>query len=71
MEQYHILERIGEGAHGVVLKAKHLQVYRNVKYHQMNYVWATDWGTSGTEENPTQETGRWYSKFGFEVCFFN
>ncbi|CAI8052514.1 Cyclin-dependent kinase 20 [Geodia barretti] len=25
MEQYHILERIGEGAHGVVLKAKHLQ----------------------------------------------
>ena len=26
MEQYHILERIGEGAHGVVLKAKHLKV---------------------------------------------
>ena len=26
MEHYHILERIGEGAHGVVLKAKHLKV---------------------------------------------
>ena len=26
MEQYNILERVGEGAHGVVLKAKHLKV---------------------------------------------
>ena len=26
MEQYHILGRVGEGAHGVVLKAKHLKV---------------------------------------------
>ena len=26
MEQYHILGRVGEGAHRVVLKAKHLKV---------------------------------------------
>jgi len=26
MESYHILGRIGEGAHGIVLKAKHIQV---------------------------------------------
>lgn len=26
MEQYSILGRIGEGAHGVVLKAKHIEV---------------------------------------------
>jgi hypothetical protein len=32
MEQYKILGRIGEGAHGIVFKAKHIQVacwYRN------------------------------------------
>ena len=26
MEQYHILGRIGEGAHGIVFKAKHIEV---------------------------------------------
>lgn len=26
MEQYHILGRVGEGAHGIVLKAKHIKV---------------------------------------------
>ena len=26
MEQYTIIERIGEGAHGIVLKAKHIEV---------------------------------------------
>lgn len=26
MENYHILGRIGEGAHGIVFKAKHIQV---------------------------------------------
>ena len=26
MESYHILGRIGEGAHGIVLKAKHIKV---------------------------------------------
>ncbi len=26
MDQYHILGRIGEGAHGIVFKAKHIQV---------------------------------------------
>ena len=26
MEQYSILGRIGEGAHGIVLKAKHIEV---------------------------------------------
>ncbi len=26
MEDYHVLGRIGEGAHGIVLKAKHIQV---------------------------------------------
>jgi cell cycle related kinase len=26
MEQYKILGRIGEGAHGIVFKAKHIQV---------------------------------------------
>ena len=26
MEQYNILGRIGEGAHGIVLKAKHIEV---------------------------------------------
>ncbi len=26
MADYHILGRIGEGAHGIVLKAKHIQV---------------------------------------------
>lgn len=26
MEEYNILGRIGEGAHGIVLKAKHIKV---------------------------------------------
>ena len=33
MDNYQILGRIGEGAHGIVLKAKHIEVkcvYRNV-----------------------------------------
>lgn len=29
MEQYSILGRIGEGAHGIVLKAKHIEVITN------------------------------------------
>ena len=27
MEQYTILGRVGEGAHGIVLKAKHIEVF--------------------------------------------
>ena len=29
MNQYNILGRIGEGAHGIVFKAKHIQVFNN------------------------------------------
>lgn len=31
MDQYTILENIGEGAHGLVYKAKHIEVYRYLK----------------------------------------
>jgi cell cycle related kinase len=31
MENYQILGRIGEGAHGIVLKAKHIQVRNNMR----------------------------------------
>ena len=33
MENYRILGRIGEGAHGVVLKAKHTQVKSYIHLH--------------------------------------
>ena len=59
MEQYHILKRIGEGAHGVVLKAKHLKVHRNAIEtipQDKPFCGVTDWGVSGTEESPTEET---------------
>ena len=39
MEQYHILQRIGEGAHGVVLKAKHLKVLAG--YFECSISWFT------------------------------
>ena len=68
MEQYHILERIGEGAHGVVLKAKHLKVCRIQEIDQTPHkLFVTDRGTGGTEENPTEKARRWDSKFSFEV----
>lgn len=34
MEQYSILGRIGEGAHGIVLKAKHIEVRVSVYINQ-------------------------------------
>lgn len=33
MEHYHILGRVGEGAHGIVLKAKHIKVLKNRYIH--------------------------------------
>ena len=32
MENYKILGRIGEGAHGIVLKARHIQVHKDIIY---------------------------------------
>lgn len=36
MESYHILGRIGEGAHGIVLKAKHIEVTDCLSDHEEN-----------------------------------
>lgn len=37
MDQYNILGRIGEGAHGIVFKAKHIEVNTIPPWHVMQY----------------------------------
>ena len=49
MEQYHILQRIGEGAHGVVLRAKHLKV---LAVYYCGFCWTEGRADSPKESSP-------------------
>ena len=60
MEHYHILGRVGEGAHGIVLKAKHIKVLKTITFVDrcrfLIYMYYTDGGTGGIEKGSAQKT---------------
>lgn len=66
MENYHILGRIGEGAHGIVSKAKLIQVchrvvcYQNVDPHSRDSRFL-EWRVGGYKEDLSEEIRRWHS----------
>ena len=68
MENYHILGRIGEGAHGIVFKAKHIQVKHICKVvHLLKTYFIQDWGACCTKEGTTEKTRGWHTHCSSKV----
>lgn len=52
MDKYTIISRIGEGAHGVVLKGRH----KDVGFIYLNKLFVLDWGVGSSQKGRIKET---------------